>query len=773
MTTAPLVEVVVPGRVAKTYTYRVAAADAGRLAEDLWGWRVLVPFGRKQATGYVCGLAAAAPPGEIKEIERFLDPEPVLTKDLWELVRWVSLYYACSLGIALRAALPGPLHRGEAGCDPRLTLVSVARLAARSAAADAAPGAGEVGKLTRAPQQQRLFEMIRSSGGAGLDLAPAASREAWIGRALRELVKRELVRVDTVKRRPAADQATAGVRGDRTATGIPELGEDQGRALAAIIARLESVERDAPERRLFLLQGVTGSGKTEVFMRAMAVCRQLGRQAIVLVPEISLTPALEAVFATRFPGDVAIVHSRLTERQRVASWWRIRRGEAGVVLGPRSAIFAPAPNVGLIVVDEEHDSSYKQDAAQPYYHARDLAAVRARVSGAVTVLVTATPALETTAASRREELTTVVLPCRVSARPLPAVSLIDLRKKAETPMATAHLSQPLRAAIAQRLECGEQTIVLANRRGYSPFVRCTSCGLVPQCGDCDVSLTYHRGESLLRCHYCGFSKAIMEHCPACEHGQLKTPGVAIEKIAQELRGLFPEARIERMDSDTVRGGVGHDEVLARLAAGDIQVLVGTQMVAKGHHYPEVTLVGVTLADLGLYLPDYRAAERTFQLLTQVAGRAGRGEKPGEVLIQTCHPEHYVISLAQAQNHAAFADRELALRERLRLPPYRRLALLTVRGRRLEEVSELAYEVAGILGELAVRAPDRERGFTVSGPFPAPLGRLRGLYRLHILVRAQWKTALGPRIGRVLRDHKMDRPSSRGQVLVDVDPVSVL
>jgi primosomal protein N' (replication factor Y) len=513
---------------------------------------------------------------------------------------------------------------------------------------------------------------------------------------------------------------------------------------------------------VLLLHGVTGSGKTEVYRRLALRVRDAGRQVLILVPEIALTPAVAATFRHTFGDRVAIQHSALSDGERHDQWHRIRRGDIDVVVGTRSAVFAPLSRVGLIIVDEEHDTSYKQEET-PRYHGRDVAIVRARDAGALVVLGSATPALETyqNASIGRYEL--IEMSQRVLERPLADVRIVDMRVEFAAEGPDVVLSRALREAVARRLEQREQAIVLLNRRGYATAVFCRQCGSTLECPNCSVSLTVHRAAHQARCHYCDFSRAVPEACVSCGAPYVEYVGFGTERVQAEVEQAFPGVRVARVDRDTVRRRGEITRVLSRFARGEIDVLVGTQMLAKGHDFPDVTLVGVISADVGLGLADFRAAERTFQLLTQVAGRAGRGERPGEAIIQTLYPNHYSIRHARAQDYAAFFAEESAYRRSMRYPPAVALVNVSVRGKTMAEARETAGRIVREFGGPPARP------FQVLGPAPAPLERLRGEYRAQCFLKGHDRRAMQQALRRALAAH----PHLRPRVTVDVDPLNVL
>jgi primosomal protein N' (replication factor Y) len=521
---------------------------------------------------------------------------------------------------------------------------------------------------------------------------------------------------------------------------------------------------DAREFRAFLLYGVTGSGKTEIYLNAIQAVVAQGRGALLLVPEIALTPAMAGQFFSRFGDRVAILHSAFTDVERTDQWRRIRSGSASVVVGTRSGVFAPVRNLGLIVVDEEHDGSYKQEET-PRYNGRDVALVRAQAAHACVVLGSATPSLESRFNAERGKYTLLTLPGRIEARPMPAVELIDMRQEFLETRQQATFSRKLIEAIGQRLENGEQTIILLNRRGFSSFVACRACGERVQCVNCSVTLTFHKRDRRLLCHYCGYAEKVPSVCPKCASDHVYFLGVGSERVEEELHRAFPAARIARLDRDTVTGKRQYETILDGFREGSFDILVGTQMIAKGHDIPNVTLVGVVSADIGLGMPDFRAAERTFQLLTQVAGRAGRGSLPGIVLIQTINPDHYAVRMAAAQDYTAFYEKELAFRRAMSYPPFTAMANVLVRS----EKKELALRMSGELGMLLTPPPEKLR---VMGPAEAPVPRLKAEYRYQLLIKSASRIALNALLQKV-RAFAQERKWPATALVIDVDPLSLL
>ena len=745
-----LIRVAVPVPQLDLLTYSVP----DDLPRPAVGARVVVPLGSRVITGIVvdhqaCADVAAA---DIKAIRQVLDPGAFLPEDVVGLAQWTAQYYAAGAGETITALMP-PKTRGaraDAHKTRRIAAVTASGLEAMSS--PDAVGALAGGLTAR---QRAALELL-----AGVpDGIPTAALTARGVAAdlLTRLIRRGLVSVrqERVNRDPldGAVFAATPAEVDR------QLSDEQADGLARL-----SAMADRREFRVAVLHGVTGSGKTEIYLRLSATVRTAGRRVLMLVPEIALTPAMASVFGQAFGERVAIQHSGLSDGERHDQWQRIRRGEVDVVVGTRSAIFAPLENVGLIVVDEEHDASYKQDEA-PRYNGRDVAIVRGQRAGALVVLGSATPSIESYHHAMSGKYERVMLDRRVLDRPLAAVTIVDMREEYAAAGPDAILSRTLKASIAERLERREQALILLNRRGFSTAVFCRQCAGTLDCPNCSVSLVVH-GEGQARrarCHYCNYSARVPAACPQCAGPFLEQTGFGTERVEAEIGREYPGARVGRLDRDAIRrkGAIGL--LLSRFRAGEIDVLVGTQMIAKGHDFPRVTLVGVISADVGLGLADFRASERTFQLLTQVAGRAGRGDLPGEAVVQTLYPDHYSIQLACKQDYPAFFARELQFRRAMRYPPFVSIINTVVRSRTFAGAMEDAADVAGRLREVA------REGFNVLGPAPAPLGRLRGEYRAQILVKGTNRKQMRELLQSVLAA----RPDLAKRTTVDVDPLSVL
>ncbi|MCI0340016.1 MAG: primosomal protein N' [Planctomycetales bacterium] len=742
----PVAEVAVPAPVPKVFHYWVPEPlDA--LARV--GVRVTVPFGKtnRLLTAYCVGRVARSEWPKLKTIHAVLDREPVLDEKVLRLCRFIADHYRCSLGEALEAALPALVRRTS---RPR-TLGVIRLLSSEGFVAEAVAGMKSRGATAQAKVLEYLSRLEGREALAGevRRVGPGAAKAvaALRKRGLIALESRDLPVPEKVP--PPADPSPP-----------PTLTTRQSAALSAVAGRIAE-----GTYRVFLLHGVTGSGKTEVYLRAIEACVGHGRQAILLVPEIALTPQTVARIGGRF-RRLAVLHSHVSDAERRSEWERIRAGSVDVVVGARSAIFAPVPRLGLVVVDEEHEPSFKQENA-PRYHARDVAIVRARDSSAVVLLGSATPSLESYGNALAGKYELLSLPDRVAGGTLPPVELVDLQREQEETRGVRALSRMLRAALEETLARGEQAILFLNRRGFAPAVRCPRCGHVWRCAQCDVALNYHRAVQRILCHYCGEAQVPPTSCPQCLAPKVRFLGTGTQRLEEELAAAFPEARVARMDSDSMKAIGAYETTLRAVRERAVDVLVGTQMVAKGHDIPNVTLVGVVYADTGLQQPDFRAAERTFQLVAQVAGRAGRGERPGRVIVQTLTPDHYSIVAASGHDYESFAKRELETRKTLAYPPYSRLARVLLQGQKLDRVEERAAAVAA-----ALRPAAEAQGGALLGPALAPLPRLLGRHRLHLLVKAPTATALRAALAPL--DAKEWQAKKRGvDLIVDVDPVSLL
>ena len=684
------------------------------------GCRVVVPFRKRDVEGFVVGFRKDAPPDiEVHEIGSVLDAIPLLRPDVFNLCRWVADYYTTPIGEVLKAALP-----------PGISAKHVEGLQ------HSPPRREGVDAPSKAKAQTGWREARVRQGEASIEDRQDISAE--LTTPARQLL--------------LSCRATPPLRG-----GELVMTPDQTKALSTI--------NSTPGFRPILLHGVTGSGKTEIYMQAVEHFLAAGKTSLILVPEIGLTPQLTDQFARRFPNQIAILHSSLTRRQRIDEWLRIYRGEVPIVIGTRSAVFAPLGNLALIVVDEEHETSYKQEEV-PRYHARDTAVMRAKLAGAAVVLGSATPSMESFHNAASQKYDYVMLTTRVEGRPLPAVEIVNMREEYAAEGKQVVLSRRLLEAINARLDRGEQTMILLNRRGYATFLLCRHCGFTFQCNSCSVAMTYHRSIEKLLCHYCGLARRPPARCPECDSEYIHYVGEGTERLEAELKCRFPEARVGRIDRDAMRHMRDYERVLGGFRAGDIDILAGTQMIAKGHDFPRVTLVGVVGADAPLALPDFRAAERTFQLLTQVAGRSGRGGRPGEVVIQSYFPDHYTFQLAVTQRFEDFYARESRYRKAMFYPPFAALAGIMVTDRDRGRAADTAREIGEYLDSL------RSNAMRILGPAPAPLERIKRMHRQQLLIKSSSRASLHHLLGR-LRQYIEDRKFGSTRVFIDVDPVSLL
>jgi primosomal protein N' (replication factor Y) len=774
------------------------------------GSRLLVPFGPRKLTGVILRCHDERPEHSTRDAFRLVDSVPVLSAELLALGRWISGYYCAPLGEVLRGMLPlaSEIRRGkvwsltDAGRDAARQLLldsspddpvlqvlrmlekrplNAAYLAKAFPLADKAIRALERKRFIvaedvqterdplRAPSDRLRVELAATTPATAVKLnKPERELRAFLELhpgshnlgQLEEIVRnsspaaRSLARKGIVNLTPENTAANTGPIRARHALNPTQQAAFQQIADAVTANRFQT----------FLLHGVTGSGKTEVYLTAIETALAAGRGALLLVPEIALTPQMAGQFFSRFGDRVAILHSAFTDVERTEQWRRIQSGNAMVVVGTRSGVFAPVRNLGLIVVDEEHDGSYKQEET-PRYNGRDVAIVRAQGSNAVVVLGSATPSLESRYNAEKGKYTLLELPGRIEARPMPQVELIDMRQEFLETRKQDTFSRKLIEALTARVELGEQTIVLLNRRGFSSFVACRSCGERVQCINCSLTLTYHKRDRRLLCHYCGYAEKVPGACPKCQSDKIYFLGLGSERVEEELHRAFPAARIARLDRDTVTGKRQYEQILQQFREGNYDILVGTQMIAKGHDIPNVTLVGVVSADIGLGMPDFRAAERTFQLLTQVAGRAGRGSIPGIVLVQTINPDHYAVRLAAAQDYQAFYEKELNFRRMMMYPPFSAMANVLVRS----EKKEMAMRMSSDLGFLLNPPPEKLR---IMGPAEAPVPRLKNEYRYQFLIKAASRKALNELL-RKIRDYALEHKWGATALVIDVDPLTLM
>lgn len=806
------------------YTYRVPEEFRDEVAV---GKRALIPFGRKYVTGYIVELSDTSEREETKEILDVLDADPVVTAPILRLTKWMTEYYFCSWGIAIKAALPAgidtihaveirlnaaepssvtsdffQLEQPQVSGETQRAILKTLRQHTSLSLQDLQKKVGKkrlhsslnalqkrglicveesakAGKAKaktiqhivlsqpkaqeadlalleqRAPKQAAVFKVLDELFPNDL---PVVEIEELVGfdprSAIKSLVDKGFVQVyaKEIRRKPM------GYFAYQKSSHLP-LTPEQDAVLTHITTAIDE-GNFAP----MLLHGVTGSGKTEVYMQAIAYLLSKGRRAIVLVPEISLTPLLVSRFLSRFEENIAVLHSGLSTGERYDEWQRIRRGDVDVVIGARSAIFAPLDRLGLIVVDEEHEMSYKQDS-EPRYHGRDTAIMRARLENIPIILGSATPSLESYHNALNHKYHLLTIAQRVDGRPLPNVEIIDRRHEQG-----AHLiSNALEEAIRNALSRGEQVLIFLNLRGYANFYLCRDCGFVYECPRCNVTLTYHASQRRLMCHYCDFSRIPPARCDQCGSADVQYRGIGTERIEQDMQLLFPDAEIGRMDRDTVSGKNAHFEILQRFENGEIDILIGTQMIAKGHDFHNVTLVGVIAAETGLNLPDFRASERTFQILTQVAGRTGRGQLGGEVIIQSYSSTHYAILAAQRHDYLSFYNREIAFRKQLRYPPFSRMVNILLQGQDEDFTREIAAQMANTLRN----APQDQYRVAVLGPSPAALTKLRNKYRFQLLLKCEHSNYMRLFVKTQLAHFRELMSLKDVQILVDVDPVNLL
>lgn len=733
---APYADVAFPLAVRRAFTYEIPAALEGRVRE---GTRVLVPFRGRARAGYCVGLFETTSLSRVLAVERVLDPDPILAEPIVALARFLARRYRAPLGEALEAALPAAVRRGS-----EARTIAWARLSVPAAEVPKLAA----GPLLRAPAQAAILRTL-AEAGTEIPVADLRRRTRGGASALEGLARRGWVSV----RRDAPD-VPALPEAEPGELGPFPLTPDQ----AGPAERLVRAVRDR-EPRTFLLQGVTGSGKTEVYLRAVEECLRVGRTAVVLLPEVSLTPQTERIFRTRF-GSAAVLHSYLPDGERAAHWRALARGSERLVVGARSAVFAPAPSLGLVVIDEEQEGSFKQESS-PRYHARDASIERGRIERAPVVLCSATPSLETWHAAVAGRMERFYLPRRVRDLPMPDVIVVDLGHERPAGRGEVPIGSVLLEQLRQALRRSEQAILLLNRRGFSRYVACRRCGWALKCRRCALTLSIHRGRGAALCHYCLHEEAVPSGCPACRHPALALLAPGTERAVETVRRLLPGARVARLDSDAAPSRGPLARILSEFLRGEIDVLVGTQMVAKGLDFPRVTVVGVLLADVGLHLPDFRASERAFQLLSQVVGRAGRRDRPGRAVIQTSLPDHPSIRRGAAHDYEGFAREELEVRRQLGYPPFRSLLRVLAEAEREAAAEGRAREAAE-----AIR-PALKDGDDLLGPAPCPISRIRGKWRWHLLLKAPEDG-----IDRALDALEGRFPELRG-LAVDRDPVSLM
>ena len=772
------------------------------------GSRVQVPFGARKIPGCVTALAEESAHANLKPILKVIGAQSLVTPKILQLARWIGEYYCCAPETALKSVLPEAVRKEEAGWRERLFVRIL-------------PVSGEMPKLP--PRQQDVWNLLAER--RELALAELLALAKTTAATVRKLEDRGLVEVaaqiserdpyareqilpsQAITLNPAQAAALAKITAAMdlpaeteaspcgniihppsprpSPPGEGELFADSRPANDAGVREVhESVPANRPEKHrppsasAFLLHGVTGSGKTEIYLQALAHALAQGKGAIVLVPEIALTPQTVERFKARFSSGqvqtlVAVLHSHLSAGERHDEWHKIRQGRARIVIGARSAIFAPVEPLGLVIVDEEHEQTYKQEEA-PRYHARDVAIVRARMENAVVVLGSATPSLESYHNCKRGKYALLELPERVDNQKMPHVRVVDMRQAAHQEKGIPIFSPQLKEAIQQRLERQEQTILFLNRRGHSTALQCPQCGYVAECPNCSVSLTYHRIAQKLCCHICGHVAPVPKACPneKCRNPAIRYSGTGTQKVEEAIRKLFPQARCHRMDADTMKRKDDYRRILGDFRAGKIDILVGTQMIAKGLHFPNVTLVGIIYADSALHQPDFRAGERTFQLLTQVAGRAGRGDVEGEVFVQAFTPFHPAIQYARRHDFQGFYEQEMEFREQLKYPPAGRVALLTLKGRNEDKVKFSADHLKRELDKLAAQSGGPAPGFKdliIAGPAPAPLLKAETYYRHQIMLRTRAMSKLSLALAKLVAGLALPEEVT---LTVDIDPVSL-
>ena len=719
------------------------------------GTRVKVPFGSREILGVVTAVLSESPHSNLREIIKIVGGQALVTPPILKLVRWIAEYYCCAPEIAMKAVLPDAVRKEEEGWRERLYVRAL-------------PQHGELPKLTK--RQEDLWAIIEE--WRELPLQEFLRLAGTTSGTIRKLEDKGLVSIA-----PQISERDPYAKEHILPTNPLKLNDQQLVALNNIVKSIDCL--NSPENRtdknkgnhVFLLHGVTGSGKTEVYLQAIAHALEQGKGAIVLVPEISLTPQTVERFKARFSHGplqtlVAVLHSHLSSGERHDEWHKIRQGRARIVIGARSAVFAPVDPLGLVIVDEEHEHSYKQEEA-PRYNARDLAVVRGQQEGAVVVLGSATPCMESYYNVQRKKYFLLSLTERADEKNMPIVRIVDMRNASSKGKGISIFSPQLHEAILQRLEKKEQVMLFLNRRGWSSSLQCPECGFVAECPNCSVSLTYHRSAQKLMCHICGHIDSAPSKCPEqnCGNASIRYSGLGTEKVEAALDKNFPSARVKRMDSDTLKRKEDYRRILGDFRSGKIDILVGTQMIAKGLHFPNVTLVGIIHADLSLHIPDFRAGERTFQLLTQVAGRAGRGDVEGEVYVQSFTPFHPAIQYARRHDYIGFYDQEIEFRQELHYPPVGRVALLTLRGRSEDRVRFFADHLRKEMDLLAIQLGD----IVVAGPAPAPLLRAENFYRYQIMIRTPRMPQLSRQLSTKFDSLKIPEDL---RLIIDIDPVSL-
>lgn len=714
------------------------------------GTRVKIPFANRSVLGSVTALAESSPHKKLRSILKIIGRQTLLTPKVLQLARWIADYYCCPLEIALKSVLPDAVRKDQKGWRERLF---ARMLPVQAALPNLTKRQQEVWKIVTEWKEiplQKLLELADTTAGTVRRL-----EDAGLLTITSEISERD----------PYANEVILPSQ-------ALSLNADQTQTLARIIERMDlpQAATGTSPASTFLLHGVTGSGKTEIYLQAIAHALEQGKGAIVLVPEISLTPQTVEHFKARFNSGplktlVAVLHSHLSAGERHDEWHKIRQGRARIVIGARSAVFAPVDPLGLLIVDEEHEHSYKQEEA-PRYHARDVAVMRGQSEGAVVVLGSATPSLESFYNARKSKYTLLEMRVRADDKKMPMVRVVDMRNEARRGKGIPIFSQILRDAIASRLEKKEQVMLFLNRRGYASSLQCPKCGYVAGCPNCSIALTYHRQIEKLCCHICGHNDNAPTVCPepACRNPAIRYAGLGTQRVEETLAKLFPRAHVARMDSDALKRKDDFRRILGDFRLGKIDILLGTQMIAKGLHFPNVTLVGIIYADLSLHMPDFRAGERTFQLLTQVSGRSGRGDVEGEVIVQSFTPFHAAIQYARRHDFVGFYEQELEFREQLKYPPVSRAAMLTIRGRNEDKVRLSAEHLKR---ELEKELADW-KDLILAGPAPSPLLKAETFYRYQIMLRTRQMAKLSQRLAKLLELLKFPEDI---RLTVDIDPVN--
>ena len=814
---AMIAKVVVDVAVDKEFDYLIPEALAGQVK---LGSRVNLSFGARQTQGYVVGFSAASAHPRLKAIDSVVGDRPYIEESLLKLARWMGEYYCAPVELAVQAVLPGAVRHQKAKFKEQLFVHCVHE---EWSMVDGHMVNGNT-RIKLSPRQASVLSVLHPainhqpsiinhslpSPPSGMFLSELVNLSGADSATVRALEKKGLVRIEkqAALRDPFANQTLlrtdplplmpeqaaalavikeamgvggrrsevggqrsevrsqkSEIRSQESESGIQNSGdrgqEGKVRPPTSDLRPLTSDLR--PLSCTILLHGVTGSGKTEVYLQAIGYALEQGRGAIVLVPEISLTPQTIERFRGRFGDTIAVLHSHLSDGERHDEWHRIHGGQARIVIGARSAVFAPVQNLGLIVVDEEHEHTYKQEEA-PRYNARDVAVMRGHLEGCAVVLGSATPALESFRNAQTGKYQLVELRHRVDHRAMPVMRIVDMRLEAERTGKVSVFSRDLLDAIRLRLDRAEQVILFLNRRGYASSLVCPKCGVVAQCHECSVAFTYHRQDETLKCHICGLSQRVPDRCPGCQDPAFKYAGIGTQRVEVAVAKIFPKARVVRMDADATRGKDSHRQILGEFRTGKIDILVGTQMIAKGLDFPNVTLIGVLNADLSLHMPDFRAGERTFQLLTQVAGRAGRGEIPGEVIVQTFTPFHQAIQAARRLDYDGFCDQEYEFRRELGYPPFGHLVCVGIRGDDQAKVVNAADQLVAKLSQVI------SSQVVMAGPSPAPLEKAKGQYRYQVILRAPATKTMTAPLKEAVRDLRWPAGVT---VVIDVDAVSLM